>query len=85
MLWRKFLPLSVFTRKEERYKNNYLCFYLKKWEMTPILAGDKKTSQLIFLWDLCDCEAKPDNDNQAKKRISEFQIISSCDADSNSF
>lgn len=38
--------------------------------MTPILAGDKKTSQLIFLWDLCNCEAKPDSDNEAKKIIS---------------
>lgn len=68
MLQRKWVAVSMFTRKEERCKNDYLHFYLKKQEMIPVLRGEGNTSQPIFVR-FDDYETKPGTTIQAKKQI----------------
>lgn len=72
MLQRKQIAISMFTRKEERCKNDYLHFYLKKGEMIPILGGDGKTSRPIFVRS-DNYETKPDNDHSGKETNSSFR------------
>lgn len=72
MLQWKLTARSMFTRKEERCKNDYLIFYLKKWEMILILGGDGKTSQLIFVR-FEEYETKPGNDHSGKETNVRFR------------
>ena len=72
VLQRIWITLSMFTKKEERCKNDYLCFYLKKQEMIPILGGDGKTSQPIFVR-FDNCETKPGNDHSGKETNFSFR------------
>lgn len=69
---KEILAVSIFMRKEERCKNNDVGFYLKEWEIIQIFGSNRKFPK-SFLWNLYNCETKPDNDNSGKEKNFSFR------------